>query len=465
MNKFILTFFAIIAGLSSIVVAQNAQPKSTPPAGGAPKSFNVPKRETFTLKNGLKVSLIPYGSIPKVTVQAVVRAGNINEGENQTWLADLTGSLMKEGTASLSATQIAEQASSMGGSLNIGVAPDTTNIGGDVLSEYGAQFVALMADVMQRPSLPAAELARLKNNQLRQLNISKSQPGPLASERFRQILYGNHPYGRIFPTEQMINNFTIDDVKKFYADNFGAARTHIYIAGKFDAKEMRSAITKAFEGWARGSEPVANIPKANAQKTLQLIDRPNSAQSTLYIGLPVVDPSSPDYIPFVVTNSILGGSFSSRITLNIRENKGYTYSPGSQHSIRYRDAFWVEVADVTTAVTGPSIREILYEIDRLRKEAPPAEELNGIKNFLAGVFVLQNSSRQGVIGQLAFADLHGLPENYLTTYVQKVLAVTPQEVQRIASTYINPDKITIVVVGDKSKVAEQLAPFGQIAGN
>lgn len=458
-KQILLALFTIALGLDAALAQQ------TPPAVGTPKAFNLPKAEKFTLKNGMKVTLVPYGTIPKVTVQAVVRAGSINEAENQTWLADLTGSMMKEGTQSRSATQIAQEVSSIGGGITIFAGADTTNVAGDALSEFGPQLVALLADVMQRPALPASELARLKNNQARQLSVALSQPGPQASARFRQILYGNHPYGRLFPTPEVINSRTIEDVQKFYRDNFGAARTYLYVAGQFNSKAMRSAIEREFEGWAGGNPPVINIPKPAATKTIHLIDRPNATQSTLYIGLPVIDPSHPDYIPFVVTNAILGGSFSSRITMNLRENKGYTYSPSSQHSIRYRDAFWVEIADVTTAVTGPSVKEILFEIDRLRKEAPPADELNGIKNFLAGLFVLQNSSRGGVIGQLAFADLHGLPADYLTTYVQKIIAVTPQEVQRIANTYINPDKITMVVVGDKSKITEQLTPFGQIAGN
>jgi predicted Zn-dependent peptidase len=163
-----------------------------------------------------------------------------------------------------------------------------------------------------------------------------------------------------------------------------------------------------------------------------------------------------------VTDALLGGSFASRITSNIREAKGYTYSPNSQVSTRYRDAYWVEVADVTTAVTGPSLKEIFYEIDRLRKEPPTEDELQGIKNYLAGIFVLQNSNRFGVINQLAFLDLHGLDEKYLTTYVQKVFAVTPKDVQRVAQTYLIDDKMTLVVVGDRGKIADQLGPFGKV---
>jgi len=279
------------------------------------------------------------------------------------------------------------------------------------------------------------------------------------------VLYPNHPYGRVYPTEKNVGAFTIDDVKKFYAENFGAARTNIYVVGQFDPAAVRRAVTQGFEGWARGKDPVINVPKPVAERALHLINRPNAAQSTLYVGLPVVDPSSPDYVPFVVMNSILGGSFGSRITANIREQKGYTYSPTSVHSTRYRDAYWVEIADVTTAVTGPSLKEIFFEIDRLQKEPPGSDELRGIQNYLAGIFVIQNSSRQGITGQLAFLDLHGLGDDYLTSYVQRVYAVTPAQVQQIARKYVTTERMAIVVVGDRSTIAEQLTTFGNVVEN
>jgi predicted Zn-dependent peptidase len=465
-KKFLLTLCLLVFGLTA-AFAQTApdQPKQKPPIGGPPKPFILPKKETFSLKNGIQVTLVPYGTVPKVAVTAVLRSGNINETEKQVWLADLTGDMLKEGTTTRGAAQIAEEAARMGGQVDVNAGVDTTNVSGDVLSEFGPQLVALLADVMEHPVFPEAEMQRLKNNMLRQLTVSKSQPGPIANELFLKLLYPNHPYGRLFPTEEMINGYTIDDVRKFYSDNYGAARTRIYVAGKFDSAAMKKAISQAFESWEPGKPAINNIPRPVTAREIHLVDRPNTPQATVYIGLPVIDPSNPDYIAFLVTNSLLGGSFASRITSNIREQKGYTYSPSSQYATRYRDAYWVEVADVTTAVTGPSIKEIFYEIDRLRKEPPTEDELQGIKNYLAGIKVLQISSRQGVIGQLAFVDLHGLPENYLSTYVQKVMAVTPADVQRIMTQYLQSDKMTVVVVGDKSKVAEQLGPFGKVTSN
>jgi predicted Zn-dependent peptidase len=310
--------------------------------------------------------------------------------------------------------------------------------------------------------LPESELARLKTDRLRALSIQKAQPGTLALERFRKVLYGEHPYGRLYPTEQMINSVSLEDVRKFYADNFGAQRTHLYVAGRFDAAAVRRAITQAFGAWAKGTPPVENIPHPTSERKIYLIDRPGAPQSTIYIGLPVVDPSHKDYIPLVVTNSILGGSFGSRITSNIREQKGYTYSPNSSVSARYRDAYWVEVADVTTAVTGPSLKEIFYEIDRLQKEPPPEAELQGIKNYMAGIFVISNSSRQGIINQLSLLDLHHLPDTFLTNYVQNVVNVSPGDVQRIMQTYVRPERMTIVVVGDREKIAKQIEEYGTV---
>jgi predicted Zn-dependent peptidase len=463
-SKKILTTLALAAAVLCGQASALAQ-KQEPPAGGPPKPFALPKKEVFTLKNGIVVTLVPYGIIPKVAVSAYVRAGNINESESQTWLADLTGDMLKEGTTTRTAAQVAEEAARMGGQLGVGVGVDQTSVGGDVLSEYGPQFAALLADVLQHPALPASELARLKNDRLRAVTIARTQPGSLASERFLKAMYPNHPYGRVYPTEAMLKGYTIEDVQKFYRENYGAARTRIYVAGRFDSAAMRKAITQAFEGWARGSDPVVNIPKMQPARSAFLIDRPGAAQSTLWVGVPSVDPSSPDYIPFVVTNALLGGSFASRITSNIREQKGYTYSPFSQLSTRYRSAHWVEIADVTTAVTGPSLKEIFYEVERLQKEPPTEAELQGIKNYLAGIFVIQNSSRQGIIGQLAFMALHGLDDSYLTNYVQRVLAVTPADVQRAAQKYLPGDKMTLVVVGDKSKIAEQLTPYGQFVEN
>lgn len=438
-----------------------AAEKQSPPAPGKPKDFQVPAPRKFTLDNGLGVTLVTYGTVPKASVRLSIRTGNIDEKADQVWLADLMGDVLAQGTATKSATAIAEAAARMGGSLDVNVGSDRTDVGGDVLSEFTPDMIRLAAEVVRQPKFPESELARLKGDRLRQLSIQKSQAQSQALEKFRAVLYGDHPYGRLFPTPEMLQGYTIGQIRAFHDANFGAARSRIYVVGRFDAKAAEAAIREAFGDWKKGAPPTANPPKPKAERGLYQVDRPGAPQSTIAMGLPVPDPGSPDYVALQVMNTLLGGSFASRITSNIREQKGYTYSPSSQISSRNRDSYWAELADVTTKDTGASLKEIFAEIARLRAEAPTAKELAGFQNYAAGTFVLQNSSRGGILGQLQFVDLNGLPEDYLSTFVRKVYAVTPADVQRLANSHIVPDRMAIVVVGDRKTVDEQVAPYGK----
>jgi len=245
-------------------------------------------------------------------------------------------------------------------------------------------------------------------------------------------------------------------VKKYHEDNFGAWRSHLYISGVFDEKSVMAAVEQAFGKWKAGADILTNPAVPQRVKKFSLVDRPGSKQSKIIYGIPAVDPSMPDYVPFMVMNSLLGGSFGSRITSNIRENKGYTYSPGSSVMTRYRSGFWSEEADVTSSVTGAAIKEIQFEIKRLRDEAPSENELDGIKNYEAGIFVLRNSSRAGVIGQLSFINFHGLSDDYLKNYVQKIINTKPADVSALVKKYLDLDRFTTVIVGDKKEVEPQL---------
>jgi zinc protease len=451
-------------GLMCAAVAIAGGQKQTPPEGGIPKDFVLPLKETFKLDNGLAATLVPFGVLPKVTVLLTVRCGNLNEPADEIWLADLTGTMMKEGTKSRPAQEIASAAARMGGEIYVNVGSDLSTIGSDALTEFGPELVRLIADVVRNPLFPEREIDRLKNDFLRNLSIQEGQPETLAWAKLKRILYGDHPYGRIFSTPDIIRSFTVDKVRDFYRTNFGAARSHIYVVGRFDKKAVKKAIEEALGGWERGPEPLILPPKMESSRAVHIVDRPGSQQSVINIGVPAVDPSQKDWLAFQVTNVILGGgSFLARITANIRENKGYTYSPYSRVAWQYRDAFWLQFASVGNEVTAPALKEILGEIDRLGKEPPPLDELKRIQNYMTGTFVLQNSSRQGIISGLSFVDLQGLDSSYLSTWVGKVRAVTPKDVQTIAQKYFLPEKTTIVIVGDKSKIKETLKEFGPIA--
>jgi predicted Zn-dependent peptidase len=248
----------------------------------------------------------------------------------------------------------------------------------------------------------------------------------------------------------------VEDLKGFYQDNLGAQRTTIYVAGNFDAGAVKEAVEASMADWQKGSPADYPVAEPVTAPSLKIIDRPGAPQSTIYYGLPVPGPSDADFLALDVTNSILGGSFASRITSNIREDKGYTYSPTSVLATNYRSGAWYEVADVTTEHTGASIREITREIERLQQEPPSDEELEGIINYESGIFVLQNSTPSGIIGQLIFLNTHDLDESFLKNKVANMHAVTPEQVSELTRKYLRPENMTLIVVGDKEKIEGQL---------
>ena len=452
----------LLGALCSVLITAPILAQTTPPAGGEPKNFSLPEKQSVELDNGMSATLVQYGALPKVAIRVVVRAGNLNESAKEVWLADLTGRMMQEGTATLASQELAARFASMGGELSVSTGLDTMTIGATVLSEFGAEAAALLSEVVRTPALPEAELDRLKGDMNRELSIARTRAQSLASERFYALLYPDHPYGRLYPTEEMLNGYGIEQIRAWHEANFGAMRTKAHVVGRFDDAAIEAAIRAGFGDWKSGEEALIQPPEMEAGRRVHLIDRPDAPQSTIRFGLPTVDPSHEDYMALTVTNALLGGSFGSRITTNIREDKGYTYSPFSSVSTRYRAAHWVQSADVTSEATGASLVEIIKEIDRLQAEAPSEQELEGIQNYLAGVFVLQNSSLGGIIGQLAFLDLHGLGESYLTGYVGNIYGVTPEIVRQTAEMYLDDAQMTLVVVGDEATAAGQIGFLGEV---
>ena len=450
-NAWLITSCALLVGAS-----QAAQAAEAPPAPGPARPLVLPQPTKLALDNGLQATLVQYGDLPKVTVELVIRAGEVNGGD-KTGLADFTGRLMQEGTAQHSAKEIADMAAALGGSISVRVDNDTTTISGDVLAENAPALIALIAEIARSPALPESEVQRIRTDMLRGISIARSQAQSLAREAFLKALYGpDHPYGRVFPTEEQIKSYTVADLRAFYENNFGARRSHLYVAGKFDENAAQQAVRSAFGDWASGPDVFVNVPQVATKHTVVLIDRPGAPQSTIALGLKAPEPSNANYLPLQVMNSLLGGSFGSRITANIREDKGYTYSPRSVLLSNYKTAAWAELADVTSAHTGDSLVEIFREIARLQAEPPSVQELQGVKNYMAGTFVLGNSDRGAIIGGLRNIDLQGLPDDYLSTYVERVEAVTPETVSQLAGEYLKTDDMILVVVGDLKSVRPQL---------
>ncbi|GJQ32538.1 MAG: peptidase M16 [Ignavibacteriaceae bacterium] len=456
MKKQILSMVLAVAFLGTSLLAQKEQP----PVGGSPKDFTVPAYKTLTLGNGMKVTLVPYGKTPKASVRMIVRTGSLNEPADQVWISDLAADMLLEGTKSRTGQAVAEEVASYGGELFANAGTDQSQLGADVLSEFTPALIKLLGDVLSNPRFDEKDFERIKGTYLTNLAVAQTTPDAIADKELYKLVYGTHPYGVTEPSAEALKSYTVDMARGYHEGNFGAKRAHLYVAGVFDEKAVIKAIEETFNGWKAGSDVLINPAKIENVKKFSLINRPGAKQSKIIYGIGTVDPSSPDYVQFTVMNSLLGGSFGSRITSNIRENKGYTYSPSSGVMTRYRSGFWYEEADVSSNVTGPALKEIQFEIKRLGDEVPAEAELQGIKNYEAGIFVLRNSSRAGILGQLGFINFHGLSDDYLKTYVKKVIETSPADVSALVKKYLPLDKFTLVIVGDKAVVEPQLKELG-----
>ena len=456
--------FSFAAGLAALALTATTQPAlaqtQTPPPPAEARPFTLPEVSTYALPNGIEVTTVHFGRVPKVTVIAAMRAGNANEGEN-TWLADMTTELMKKGADGLDASGIAEKAAAMGGSFSLGTGADMTTAAMDVLSDSAPEAIALIADVLRRPDFPAGELEKVRADLSRNLSVARSSPGSIASEAYSAVLYPDHPYGRVLPTQEQLAGYTLDQVRAFHDANYGAARTHFYIVGQFDEAAVRQAIETEFGDWKEGPQPLAIPAPANPPAQVVLIDRPGAPQSTVRIGKRVTPPG--EELDLLAANTLLGGYFSSRITQNIRENKGYTYSPGSGVQRMAEGAAWTQQADITSEATGPAITEIFKEIRRMQSEPPSAEEVQGIQNYMNGTFVMSLANRGGVAGNLANLDLLGLGPDYLNAYVPRVEALTPADLQQAAARELSIDDMAVVVVGPLDSVRPQLAAVPELA--
>ncbi len=448
----------LLVGLLSLALAELSFADAYPPAPpvGALKPFQIPKSESFALPNGLKVTLIPLGSVPQAAISLKVYAGRI-DGKGKPWLPELTADMLKEGAGARTSAEIADFAASMGGNISVNVDSETTSLDISVLSGRAPDAIALLADLAERPSLPAGEFERVKANRARALAVALSQAQPVADQALARAYYGaDHPYGSVYPPPQRFAAYTLTDAREFYTGNFGAQRALLYVAGRFDAAAVRAAVTKAFSAWGKGPPRLSLPPNPQRGPQFVLVDRPGAPQSTIRLSFPGPLVGSAEDFPFKVMDTLLSGSFNSRITRNIRENKGYTYSPYSEVKYYPANTQWVFSADVTTAATGASLHEIFSEIRGLQSSPPGADETAGMRTNRATRPIFAGATAGGLISLLSYYEVLGQPPSYIANYTQRALAVTAPQISAAARSTLPLDQMTLVVVGDLKAVVPQL---------
>jgi predicted Zn-dependent peptidase len=353
----------------------------------------------------------------------------------------------------------------MGGSLTATVSQDYSSLTVLGLSEYAAQLIDLVGDVAMNPTLPADEIAILKQQRLQNVQQQKASPQFLANREFRRALFGAHPYARTSETEATIQAIDRAKLDAFHRDHYRPNNAFLLVVGAVDPDAIIAQVTKTLGTWARGDVPKPAFPPAPplSGRHVYFIQRPNSVQSSIALGNMAIKRSDPRWFEQTLANTVYGGAFNSRIVRNIREEKGYTYSPSSQVTGFADAGFYRFAADVRNDVTGPTLTEVFKEIDKLRSEGSDGAELQGAKAYLRGLFPIQTATQTGLATVLNTVYVFGLPKDYLETYRAKIDAVTPAQVKNAAAALLNSENSVIVIVGDYAKVKEQLAGFKNIA--
>ena len=456
------------AGALCLLTSHASFGQTERPAVGLERPFQLAPRIERTLPNGLRVIVTRQTVVPKVSVTLTVLSGLASDPSNLPGLAAITGEAIQEGTRTRSSRDIRRQAFGMGGSLTSQASQDYTSITARGLSEFMAGLVELVADVAMNPTFPEQEVAILKQQHLQGLEQQQASPQFLANREFRTHLFGSHPYARVSETPEAIQAVTREKTAAFHHDHYSPKNAFLLVVGAIDPDETFAAVQKTFGGWsATAPQGSANGPGLAAPPPLEgrhiyFVQRPNSVQSSIAVGNFAVKRNDPRWYEMTLANTIFGGAFNSRIVRNIREEKGYTYSPSSLFQAFQAAGFYKFGADVRNEVTGPTLVEVFKEIDKIRAEGSDGAELNGAKQYLRGVFPFQTSSQAGLSALLNTVYAFGLPKDYPETFRGKIAALTPAQVKEGADALFGSAASIVVIVGDWPKVKAQLADYKNI---
>jgi predicted Zn-dependent peptidase len=434
------------------------------PTVGPEKPFQLAPRIEKTLPNGLRIIVTKQTAIPKLTVALTMLSGYASDPADQTGLAQLTSEIVQEGTKTRTSKEIRRDAFAMGGALTSVVSQDYTSLSVRGLSEFAPKLIDLLADVAMNPSLPPDEIAILKQQHIQGVAQNASSPQYVANREFRRALFGAHPYARTSESEATLKAIDRAKLEAFHAQHYRPNNAFVLVVGAIEPEAAMAAIEKAFGGWARGDAPKPSFaaPPTLTGRKVYFVQRPNSIQSSIALGNQAVKRGDPRWYELTLANTIYGGAFNSRIVRNIREEKGYTYSPGSIMTGFADAGFYRFTADVRNEVTGPTLVEVYKEIDKMRAESVGADELQGAKQYVRGLFPIQTATQAGLATLLNNVYVFGLPKDYPETFRAKIAAVTPEQVKAAAATLFGSENSVIAIVGDYAKVKDQLAAYKDI---
>jgi predicted Zn-dependent peptidase len=463
MKKLMLTLTISLLFAPVAYAAESMKTPAAMPAYGKDKPIPAPHIAKKTLENGLQVWVVPRAGLPRVDYVLAVRgAGYAADDQQHPGFANLMAGLLNEGTAKHDSRAIAEAAQGMGGSVGASTALDGILVSANAVTSHAGAMLELMAEVARQPAFPAKEVALAKANALQSLKVQEATPRFRAERAIGKAIYADHPYSRVEPSAEAINSATEAMLRAEHAKRFRPDHALLVITGRIKEADAMKLAQKAFGGWKSVGEPMAATAAAPAAaKPLRiLLERGGSVQSTIRLGAPGIPASVDELVPMRLASTILGGGFSSRVNLNLREEKGYTYGASAGARVYRNGGGIVGGADVRNAVSGAALTEFFNEYRKLGAELVSPQEMEMNKRYVAGGYLISNQLQRSVANTLASNWLIGLPPEFLGQYVPMIQKVTAEQVRDIGKKYFAPENQSIVVVGDKAAVGEQLKAFG-----
>jgi predicted Zn-dependent peptidase len=449
-----LSIISLLA-VQSVATAQGTFDRSKPPELGPPPKVSLPPITTRQLPNGLKLMIVEQHELPLADFVLLVGSGSTADPASKPGIANLLSAMLREGTTTRKSLEIADQIAFLGIRLSPTSSWESSTLSLHTPTAQLDSALALFADVALHPSFPANEFERVRKTQLTELLQLRDQGAAIASIAFPAIIYGSaHPYGAPAQgTEASVKALTTGDLQSYYQANFRPNNATLIVVGDVTPAQVEQKINTLFGGWQRADIPQINYsePPKSGTTTIYLIDKPGAAQSSFRIGAVGVPRSTQDYFALTVMNTILGGSFTSRLNQNLRETRGYTYGAGSRFDMRRAAGPFLASAEIVTAKSDSALLEFMKELNGIRQLVPPAE-LSRAKRYLQLQLPGNFETTQQIAAALVPVALYGLPLDYYNNYVQSIEGVTQADVARVAQQYINPGSLAVVIVGDRKTI-------------
>lgn len=455
----------LLAALCLAPAARAAQTMdmSQVPMAGPMRAVRLPPRAEWRLANGLRVVLVTDRRSPLLTAILSVPGGSAALPAEDAGMADALAELLSDGTATKTSKEIADAAELFGGSISAEAAPDSFLVRASALSDKADAMFSLLSEVARAPSFPEAEVSLRRANMKEELAVNRAESDFLAGVVFYKKAFAGHPYAVTAPTDDSIERILRDRVAAAHKRLFTPRGSVLVLVGDLGRSGAESSVEKHFGSWEGGAPApdAVPVPAPAAERTVYLFDRPKSSQVSFFLGNPAAREDSPLYFDLLVANGVLGGSFSSRLVRDIRETKGYTYRIGSRLEHRLTASLFRIRTSVRTEAAAAALEAVLGHLRRMRDSAPTSEEVAQAKAYLAGGFARELETQEGVAGAVLHQIRMRLPADFYDTYVDRLMAVTPDSTRRAAAVFMRPDEMTVVAVGDARQVKEKLARFSK----